>query len=269
MEDQKGGVASPEKASPVGGPVRKSRLTVMIMGNVGRVFSFQISPRLFVGSLILFIAYIVFSLFIVNSHLQLRWVSNQDREKYSRLEDEHAANKKIMNRSRQQITLLEEYIRQIEEGSEGSGIGRKEQVRSNGETTPLQAVLPEKVTKAPEVVDVTDMVIQKEGSGMSITLKIVNVQAGEGPVGGYIHLIASDKKSVPPKEWPYPLEKIEKSMPVNYRKGQIFLIQKFKQIRARLNLGTPSESPSSLKVLVYDQSGEIILEKEMDITQAS
>jgi len=58
-------------------------------------------------------------------------------------------------------------------------------------------------------------------------------------------------------------------MPVNYRKGQIFLIQKFKQIRARLNLGAPSESPSSLKVLVYDQSGEIILGKETDIAQAS
>jgi hypothetical protein len=174
-----------------------------------------------------------------------------------------------MNRSKQQITLLEDYIRHIEEGAEGFGIGKKEPVRNNGEKTPLQAALPEMVAKAPQVVDVTDMVIQKEGSGMSINLKIVNVQAGEEPIGGYIHLIASDKKSVPPKEWPYPQEKIEKSMPVNYRKGQVFLIQRFKHIRARLNLGTSSENPSSIKVLVYDQSGEIILQKEMDITQTS
>jgi len=237
----------------------------MIMGNVGKVFSFQISPRLFVGSLILFIAYIIFSIFVINSHLQLRTITVQERESYSRLEEELSANKKSMTRSRQQIALLQDYIRHIEEGADGLGAGKKEPVRNQAEKTTV-AVLPEKITKEPQVVDVTDMVIQREGAAMSISLKLANIQAGEGPAGGYIHLIASDKRSAVQKEWSYPQEKIEKSMPVNYRKGQIFLIQKFKQIHARINLGSPAETPSSIKVLVYDHSGEIILQKEMDIT---
>lgn len=266
MEDQKGGMASSEEASPVEETVRKNRLTVMIMGNVGRVFSFQISQRLLIGSLILFIAYIVSSIFVINSHLQLRTTSVQERENYSRLEEEISANKKFMMRSKQQIALLQDYIRHIEEGAEGLGSGKKEPVRTTAEKTTPVAVLPEKIITAPQVVDVTDMVIQREGAGMSIGLKLVNIQAGEGPVGGYIHLVASDHKSAVPKEWSYPQEKIEKSMPVNYRKGQIFLIQKFKQIHARINLGSPAETPSSIKVLVYDHSGEIILQKEMDLS---
>jgi hypothetical protein len=263
-------MASLEEASPVGAkPGRKNRLTVMIMGSVGRVFSFQISSRMFLGSSISFVMYILFSLFVINDYTQLRMAFNQDREKYSRLEEEHSANKKTMTRFKHQIAMLEGYIRHIEEDAEGSGAVRKDPVRSNGEKIPLQPTLPEKVAKEPQVVDVTDVVIQKEGSGMSINLKLVNIQAVEGPIGGYIHLIASDKKSVVPKEWSYPQGKIEKGMPVNYRKGQIFLIQKFKQIHARIHLGAPSESPSAIKVLVYDQSGEIILHKEMDVTQGS
>jgi len=238
----------------------------MIMGNVGKVFSFQVSRRLFLGSLVLFVAYIVFSVFIINRHLHLGRVVVQERASYYRLEEELSANKKSMTRSKQQIALLQDYIRHIEEGAEGLGTGKKEPVRNQAEKS-MVAVLPEKITEAPQVVDVTDLVIQKEGAIMGISLKIANIQSGEGPVGGYIHLIASDKKSASQKEWSYPQGKIEKSMPVNYRKGQIFLIQKFKQIQARINLGSPAETPSSIKVLVYDHSGEIILHKEMDITQ--
>jgi hypothetical protein len=267
LEDQKGGMASPEEISPLKGrAVRKNRLTVMILGSVGRVLSFQISSGFFIGSIIFLIGYIAFSLFILNRYTQLRSNSTQNLEKYARLEDENSAAKRTISKSRQQIALLEGYIRHIEEGAEGfTGPGKKDQSRGTGDKMPLQAALPEKTFKGPQTVDVTDMLIQREGSGMSINLKLVNVQAGEGAVGGYIHLIATDRRPVPPKEWPYPQQKLDKGIPVNFKKGQVFLIQKFKQIQVKLHLGSPSESPSAIKVLVYDQSGEIILQKEMEV----
>jgi hypothetical protein len=240
----------------------------MIMGSVGRVVSFQISSRIFIGSIVFFVGYLALSLFILNGYIQLRTASSENIEKCIRLEDENAANKKAIARSRQQISLLEGYIRHIEEGAEGL-TGKKEQTRSSGEKATATAALPERTAKTPQTVDVTDMVIQKEGSTMSINLKVVNVQAGEGAVGGYIHLIAYDRKGQPSKEWPYPQQKLEKGMPVNYRKGQVFLINKYKQLHVRLNLGNASESPTGIKVLVYDQAGEIALQKEMEVTQPS
>lgn len=245
----------------------------MIMGSVGRVFSFQISSRLFLGSLLFFVGYTVFSLFILNSYMQLRRSSSQSVEHYTRIKNENTANKKALGRSKQQIALLEGYIRHIEEGTDVFSVAaKKEQARGSGETaekTSVQAASPEQGANPPPPVDITDMVIQKDGSSMSVSLKLVNVQPGEGAIGGYLHLIACDRRSAPPREWPYPQQKLEKGMPVNFRKGQIFLIQKFKQINTRLRLGTPSESPSGIKVLVYDQSGEIILQKEMEVTHSN
>jgi hypothetical protein len=77
-----------------------------------------------------------------------------------------------------------------------------------------------------------------------------------------------DRRSTPPREWTYPPEKLEKGLPVNYRSGQIFLITRFKQIQARFHLGSASESPSALRLLVYDQAGDIILQKEFVVGQA-
>lgn len=246
---------------------RKKRLTFLVMGSIGKVLSFQISARFLVACALFFIAYLVISLYIINDYIQLRRTSSQTDQRVSRLEEENASQKKSLNKSGQHVALLEGYIRHLEEGADFSTPVKREQPRTSVEKAAVP-VPTEKSTK-PQLVDVTDMVIQKEGGSMSINLKLINIQPGEGAVGGYIHLIAMDKRSNPPKEWPYPQEKLEKSMPLNYRKGQIFLIQKFKQMNVRFQLGNHSESPSAIKVLVYDQAGEILLQKEMDVTKGS
>jgi hypothetical protein len=124
-------------------------------------------------------------------------------------------------------------------------------------------------TPATALVDVMDMVIQKEGSRITANFKLVNTQPGEGAVGGYVHLIAVDRRTTPPREWTYPPEKLDKGLPVNYRNGQIFLITRFKQIQSRFNLGSASESPGVLRLLVYDQAGDIILQREFEVGPAS
>jgi hypothetical protein len=78
-----------------------------------------------------------------------------------------------------------------------------------------------------------------------------------------------DRRTTPPREWTYPPVKLEKGLPVNYRNGQIFLINRFKQIQARFNLGSASESASMLRLLVYDQAGDIMLQKEFEVGHAS
>lgn len=265
MEDQEGGLAAPEQARPpVAAKVdRKRRLTVMIMGSVGKVRSFQISTRFVLWAVLFFAAYLLVSLYTINRYLQLRESSEKAYEKTRQLEEEAAIGKKNLLRTRQHVALLEDYVRRMESGTEQAPSSAKEPsseeiARAGRSKTPATAL-----------VDVMDMVIQKEGARITANFKLVNTQPGEGAVGGYVHLIAVDRRTTPPREWTYPPEKLDKGLPVNYRNGQIFLITRFKQIQGRFNLGSASESPGVLRLLVYDQAGDIILQREFEVGPAS
>ena len=118
-------------------------------------------------------------------------------------------------------------------------------------------------------VDIADMVIQREGSRLVVNFKLVNMHPEETAVGGYVHIIAINRQSDPPKEWSYPQEKLEDGKPANYRAGQIFLIHRFKQIQGKFNLGSSAESPSLIRFLVYDQPGALILEKDFEVRHAA
>lgn len=266
MEDQKRGLAAPEEARP---PVaakarRKRRLTVMIMASVGKVRSFQISTRFVLWAILFFVAYILVSLYTINSYIRLRQSSDKQSEKARQMEEEATAYKKNLLRSRQHVALLEDYIRRMESGTEPASSSAKEpspeEAARAGKSRPPAAV---------GLVDVIDMVIQKEGARISASFKLVNTQPGEGAVGGYVHLIAVDRRTTPPREWTHPPEKLEKGLPVNYRNGQIFLINRFKQIQTRFNLSSAAESPNVLRLLVYDQAGDIILQREFEVGHSS
>jgi hypothetical protein len=235
----------------------------MIMGSVGKVRSFQISTRFVLWAVLFFAAYLLVSLYMINSYLQLSQSSEKEYEKTRQLEEEAAVGKKNLLRTRQHVALLEDYIRRMEGGTEQASSSAKEPS-------------PEEVARAGRsrapaaaLVDVTDMVIQKEGSRITATFKLVNTQPGEGAVGGYVHLVATDRRTTPPREWTYPPEKLQNGLPVNYRNGQIFLINRFKQIQNRFSLGSASESPGVLRLLVYDQAGDIILQREFEVAPAS
>ncbi|MFX0202644.1 MAG: hypothetical protein ACFFCW_41605, partial [Candidatus Hodarchaeota archaeon] len=67
------------------------------------------------------------------------------------------------------------------------------------------------------------------------------------------------------KFWSYPKEILKNGLPHNYKKGELFIIKRFKPIHGRIDLGSPDETPSIIRVLVYDQSGALILKKEFAV----
>ena len=133
---------------------------------------------------------------------------------------------------------------------------------------PIQKNHP-KEEKLPKIVDIKDMVIQKDGSRMTLDFKLVNINPGENAVGGYIHVIATGKNSNPPLEWTYPKEKLQNSVPINFRRGLPFLIQRFKPYHRKFNSDSNNKLPTSIKVLVYNQSGKLILEKRFEVSNVS
>ncbi|UCF56741.1 MAG: hypothetical protein JSW15_11835, partial [Deltaproteobacteria bacterium] len=119
------------------------------------------------------------------------------------------------------------------------------------------------------VVDIKDMIIQKDGTRMTVDFKLVNMTPGETAVGGYIHMIAMGKNDDPPPEWTFPRVRVQEGIPVNFRRGQLFLIQWFKPVHGKFNFEPYSEPPTAIKVLVYDQSGVLLLEKEFEVSHVS
>jgi hypothetical protein len=118
-------------------------------------------------------------------------------------------------------------------------------------------------------VDVQDAIIQKEDTGMSVDFKLVNTGPEDNAMDGYVHIIAMDSKNNYPSEWNYPDYKLQNGFPVNFRRGQPFFIQRFKSYHRQYNMNSNSELPTTIRVLVYDQSGELLLTKVFEVGNAS
>ncbi|MFB0519928.1 MAG: hypothetical protein ACETWD_00680, partial [Desulfatiglandales bacterium] len=113
----------------------------------------------------------------------------------------------------------------------------------------------------PKIVDIEEVNIRRDGATLYVTFRIINRQENEEPLGGYIFVLVSPKDSDPSEVWVYPSSSLKDGLPVNYRKGERFLIQRFKTITSRYTLSTSIDKPLILKILVYDRNGTLILKK--------
>jgi uncharacterized coiled-coil protein SlyX len=249
-------------------PVRKSprRLlpfTIMVAGRTGRVRSFRISPRLLFWAALFLLVYLPLSVVAINRYLELRRSHSAQSKTLVRLEQEVEEQRKTLARTQHQLAFFQEYVRQLEEANEQSSESPRAEKPGTKRTEPGAG---EKSSKGEEIVRIDDLAIQRQGSRMLVSFKLVNLQPGDNTVGGYLHILARGKQSDAPKEWAYPQEKVVNGFPENYGKGQVFTIQRFKPIQGRFNLGQSSESPSSVRVLIYDQTGAIILQKDFEVS---
>ncbi len=237
-------------------------ITVMIIRGVGKVQSFKISPRIVFWAAAFFLIYISASIFIINKHFDLRRTHLAQSERIIQLKRQSSESKQNIHRFEQHLAMLRDYIDQLETRGEQQDLPPKNEYLQYKGTA-------RSVVDISNVVDVKDMVIQKEESRIIVDFKLVNTQPGENVVGGYLHIIAMGKDPNPPPEWTHPEEKIQNGLPLNFRRGQFFLIRRYKPIHSKFNLFSNSETLTSVKVLVYDRSGVIILEKEFEVSNAS
>ncbi|MDY7034688.1 MAG: hypothetical protein SV375_00800 [Thermodesulfobacteriota bacterium] len=238
----------------------KGRITLMIMGRVGRMRSFNISLGILFWTAIFFLIYILASIIIINSYFNLRHERTVLVKRINQLKRDHVETKKSLFRSKQHRALLVFYI----DGLEG---GHKQDY-----TPPQEKNLADhndKEKKSRNVVDIQDMVIKKDDSTMNIDLKVVNIQKGEGAVRGYIHIIAKNNPSNSQQKLTYPKEKLKNGVPLNFRQGELFVIERFKPIHGKFDLSPGYKPASNIMVLVYDRSGTLILKKSFEVRDAS
>jgi len=251
-------------------PRREKRLNVMIMGSVGTVRSFKISNRILSWAALFFVLYIPFSLVMINRYFDLRQTRVMDTAEMVRLQKENLKNSKALLRSRQHIALLEEYIEYLDQPPEAKKVENpKGKAPDPARDAPGTAAKQGGEQAKPQgLVTLSDLAIDREGSMMTINFKLSNAQPGE-TIGGYIHILARKPDGAPLQDWTYPQEKLVNGVPENFKRGQLFLIQRFKPILGKFTFPPDSEWPTMIRVLVYDQAGSIMLDQSFEVSNES
>jgi hypothetical protein len=250
----------------------EKRLTVMIIRSIGKVHSFKVSPPYVFAALAFFVIYVSVSIFLINRYFDLRHMSLIESAKVKELEKQISKSQNILYRSQQHVALLEGYIRDLQKEKPEDKTPPKNKVEKE-ESVASQSRRVSGATQGPEktenLVDVEDMIIHKRDTRLLIDFKLVKTQEGEEVVGGYIHIIATGEPANPPLEWTLPRERLEDGVPINFRQGQRFSIQRFKPIHGEIHLAPDVEPPTAVKVLVYDRAGVLVLAREFEIGKGS
>lgn len=253
-------------------PIRKKKdrekaFTVMVMGRMGKVRSFRISRRLFFWAALFFLLYIPFSVYLINRYFELHYTDLDQKKKIEFLEKDLLRSNHALSMARDHIAFLEDYTLQLEKQGEQTPEPSKPQEKHAG-TGPQKDLEAKAQDKKGAKISIEDMVMERQGANLNVTFKLVNVNPGNAGVGGYVHIFGKGEQTPPRSDWTFPQEKLVNGLPENFRRGQVFLIKRFKPVQGKLNVGSGSDAPTILEILVYDQSGEIVLQKEFEIGHA-
>ena len=253
-------------------PPRDSESTIMLIGRVGRVRSFNISRRFLFISSIFFLLYIFATLFVINEYFTIKNINEHQSNKIKGLEEELLRYQNELHRSNRHVVLLKDYIRQMEQPRKEVKEDDQKKTQGDRETAPKKAAAlggtPPK-NWSSGLVSIGDMVFQREGDQVIVEFNVINSHPGENPVRGYIHLIAFNRDNREAKPRSFPKVILLDGAPTDFKKGQSFLIQRFKPVRGKFELSDNDPLPSTMRVLVYEQSGRLILEKDFDINDLS
>jgi hypothetical protein len=250
----------------------ESTFHVMVSRGVGKVRSFSLSPRILLVSLLFFACYIIVSLFVINDYFDKLRTNKAQLIKIDRLQKQVENARKLLYQSEQRVILLKKHDK-----------NSKSDVAIS-----LEPVRPEKIElkKAEEAgdieaedtleegpqevtVEITDLTTLKKEGKLTVTFKIVNTNQGDTPLRGYVHIIVSDKESDPLQLWTYPKVALRDGVPINYKRGRLFVIKNFRTIRGEFFLDSHEGSALSLKILVYNQSGNQILQGDFEVEDIS
>ncbi len=256
---------------------RKNRLTVIIMGRFGKVRSLKVSPITLLVAFIFLLLFIPASLIVTNDYIDLRREYRIQKEALERQGRDLSENRKQLTQSKEHEALLEDYIRNLQIpksiSTDSTTVKQERQEKPR-----VVQEKPQVVEKKPQVIkevipekaiDIQDVVIKKKDQLITVELKLVNTDPGGKKIGGFIHILAIADGIESSQIWPYPRQKMEDGLPMDFRRGELFIMQRFRPITGKIYLVPEGDTPSIVRVLIYDQSGEIMLEKGFEVKDES
>jgi len=274
LEDQERGLDSNQKMTPPvkGGRRNRKEFTIMVIRSVGKIRSFKISHRIILITSVFFSLYILTSIYIFNGYFSLRATHKILTQKTETLEKDQKNNQKILQQKDLYVTSLEDYMQGMRDEYENPGNEIKKSGTDQKQSPEIESVKNITTSSRDRIsgnVEIRDLIFRKADTDLSLDFKLANSKSEENAAGGYIHIIAMDINKACPETWNSSRNRLFNCSPVNYKHGRPFLIQRFKSYHENFKLNSDSELPSFIKILVYDQSGQIILEKEFQVINVS
>lgn len=242
----------------------------MVTRGTGPVRRFRISYRILFAAIVFLVLFVLASVYVINDYIERRYHEQTRSLELDRLREELKEAKRALYRSEQRIEVLETHLDRVR--STEKGVDESPEIAENppGE----KAVSEEEKPQAPEIrsdgrqVEIDELKTHRAEGKLSFSFKVVSTDKEETPIRGYVHVIAMDKTSDPPQLWTYPKTALKDGLPINYKRGHLFVIRRFREIAGECFLSSEDQVPTSLKILVYDPSGNLIYEKEFPVGPA-
>lgn len=243
----------------------------MIMGRIGKVRTFKISPRVIFLTLLFLTLYLPISVLVFNHWVDLRRTTRQQQARLDEIALKLERTERALFKFKQHVVLLETYIesmgtqesQSVDEPNHGAVV----ETPSQGAETAEEEAPPE--ASEPELVDVEKMAFSIEPGAFLVDFNLTNIDRGEDPVSGYIHILATGTENGETWWEVYPRGSVEDGLPVNYRVGQPFIIQRFKPVQGRFDMGSQRGAPTTVRVVVYDDTGRLIYNTPFEVDHAS
>jgi hypothetical protein len=215
---------------------------------------------------VFFALYIVASVFVINDYFDKLRKNKYQLVKLERLQKQLENARQLLFRSEQRLAVMEGYINNVKPGIEIYREPQAEETESLKVEPADEMRADEEFQEEPErgMVEIKDVATSKEDAKLTVSFKIVNIGEGEKPLRGYVHIVVTDKGTDTPQCWTYPKVALRDGLPIEYKRGRLFVIKRFRTIHGEFFIDSKTESPLSLKILVYNQSGNLILQKELE-----
>ncbi len=283
-------------------------LTVMLIGSVGKMRSFKISRKFIWFLSVFFSLYIIISLLLFYLYFNLYVAHAARSDRLKNLEIELSDKTEILKKNKLYIKSLEDFYNAAHKGideSADAGITGKKTPEpripevSVPDAKKTERTVPKKIeektddgtirNETPETetsgeaenqdaipkgavddsMEIKDIQFKRTDSDLTLDFKLTNMRAEQKAAEGFIHIIVMDKDRQCPPEWNSAYNKLSDGVPVDFKHGQEFLIQRFRPYQRQYKPDPDSELPSFIRIIVYDRSGQQILEKEFSVTDES
>lgn len=286
MEDQARRLEGPGKEPGIksrGESENPRKWTVMVMGPIGRIRSFKISPRLVFWCFLFLIIYFASSILIIHRWTALeRVASEQERLINLELEPSLREARRDLFKAGQRVALLKRHIESLEKERvkelTAAANERREPAPPQPERASPPPAPPEEADGMEEtprmeprsgVVDVEEMEIDRGEGTLRVHFNLKNIEEGPDPVSGYVHIIANGCPGGSSWHKVYPRGEVKDNFPSDYRAGQPFIIQRFKPILGRFEF-TPGEGPAcGVRVVVYNEEGTLVYDSSFGMESES
>jgi hypothetical protein len=239
---------STKKSKLKGRTPKREPLTIMVLKRTGTVWTGKVSALVLMGAGVFLCCYIVITLFVIYQSFEL--TRGQDRSRAHQAELTHALDTahKELERANYKSALLEAYIT---EKREEHLAGAQEDI-----------VLPE--PSFPDLVDISQLTVAHQNQVLTVTFNIINTQE-DTPISGHVFVLAHLKGSDHDETLVYPSCPLNNGFPVDFQRGQRFVIKRFKTIKSKYALTSPLNEPLIVKILVYDDQGTVIFTKTVEV----